>query len=260
MRFISIFILLLFFVELQAQSTYNDQVHLKNGSVLRCKIIEYKPDNQIKLEIQGGSVLVYSAAEVSMIDRGAKSVPLYEKKEAHTFSKELYFSIFFNIIGGYRESSLWFGRGDVLTLGCGYKFSIGKALNRHLMLGAGAGWAYMHNYFMYSAHFPVFAEVRGDLLKKSNSLYYSFAVGYNIARLRGAMSWTGLSMQQARGGLFLNPALGLRFASKDKKHFCLELNYGIHTASFTYTGTNGESIGPTKNIFIRPTLSVGMLF
>jgi hypothetical protein len=252
--------LLLSFFELHAQDTYTDQVHLKNGSVLRCKIIEYKPEAQIKLEIQGGSVLVYNAEEVTMIERNTKSAKFVEKKEMHAFSKELYFTMFFNIIGGYRENSFLTRSGTVLTLGCGYKFSIGKALNRHLMLGAGAGWAYMHNYFMYSAHFPVFAEVRGDLLKKSNSLYYSFAAGYNIARPRGAMSWTGISMQQAKGGLYFNPALGLRFASKDKKHFCLEFNYGIHTASYLYTGTNGESIGPTKNIFIRPTLSLGMLF
>jgi hypothetical protein len=242
---------------------YSDEVHLKNGSILKCRIIEFKTESQIKLEIQGGSVLVYNSSEIAKIDRGTGAGNKVESSsKGHHYSDELYFTAFFNFIGGYREASSWSWSAtqDIPTLGCGLKLSAGKAINRHLMIGGGLAWSYMHNYFMYSAHFPVFAEVRGDILKKSNSLYYSFGLGYNIAKRRDAMSWIGTTMIEARGGIYMNPALGLRFASKSKKHFCLELNYGIHTASYRYTGTNGEIIGPTNNVFIRPTLSLGMLF
>lgn len=238
---------------------YSDEVHLKNGSVLKCKIIEFKTEEKIKLEIQGGSVLVYNANDVAKINRGRTSAAKDENStKGHFYTNELYFSALFSFIGGYRQAS-W-SNDDIPTLGCGLKFSAGKAINRHLMLGGGIGWSYMHNYFMYSAHFPVFAEIRGDILKNSNSLYYAFGLGYNIAKQRNVMSWTGTTMVEAKGGIYLNPAIGLRFASKSKKHFCLELNYGIHTASYSYTGTNGEIIGPTNNVFIRPTLALGMLF
>jgi hypothetical protein len=246
---------------LSAQMPYCDEVHLKNGSILKCKIIEFKTEEKIKLEIQGGSVLVYNASEIAKIERGIGDGKKVEgTSKGHFYTDELYFTAFFNFIGGYREAASWSGAQDVPTLGCGLKFSGGKAINRHLMIGAGVGWSYMHNYFMYSAHFPVFAEIRGDILKNSNSLYYAFGLGYNIAKQRNVMSWTGTTMVEAKGGIYLNPAIGLRFASKSKKHFCLELNYGIHTASYSYTGTNGEIIGPTNNVFIRPTLALGMLF
>jgi hypothetical protein len=249
-----------FTLQLFAQIPYSDEVHLKNGSILKCRIIEFKIESQIKLEIQGGSVLVYNSSEIAKINRGIGAERKDEISQGHFYTDELYFTAFFNFIGGYREAASWSGAQDIPTLGCGLKFSGGKAINRHLMIGAGVGWSYMHNYFMYSAHFPVFAEVRGDILKKTNSLYYSFGLGYNIAKQRNAMSWIGTTMIEARGGVYMNPALGLRFASKSKKHFCLELNYGIHTASYSYTGTNGEIIGPTNNVFIRPTLALGMLF
>jgi hypothetical protein len=128
------------------------------------------------------------------------------------------------------------------------------------MLGAGVAWAFMNNYFMYSSHIPIFAEIRGDLMKKNNALYYSCQVGYNAALMRGAMSWAGTTMTSAKGGFYANPAIGLRLASRYKNHFSLEFSYGIHTASYTYIGTNGEIIGPTKNTFFRPTLSIGFLF
>jgi hypothetical protein len=246
--------------KVNSQSIYTDEVYLRNGSILRCKILDFKTEGQIKLEIQGGSILVYSSDELLKVERGVKNLQEKESANGHFYNKEVYFSTLFNFIGGYRESSSWLGSQDIPTLGCGFKFSAGKALNRHLMLGAGIGWAYMHNYFMYSAHFPVFAEIRGDILQKSNSLYYAFGLGYNIAKKRNAMSWTGTTMLDARGGIYMSPTLGLRFASKNKKHFCLELNYNIHSASYNYSGTNGEIIGPTNNIFIRPALAFGILF
>jgi len=261
MKFLITIALIRLTFNLFAQTPYTDEVHLKNGSILKCKILDFKTEGQIKLEIQGGSVLVYNSSEVAKVDRGVGTTTKNDiPGQGHFYTNELYFTALFGFIGGYRESSSWAGSNDIPTLGCGLKLSVGKAINRNIMLGAGVAWSYMHNYFMYSAHFPVFAEIRGDIHKKSNSLYYSFGLGYNIAKRRESMSWIGTTMIEAKGGIYMNPALGLRFASKTKKHFCLELNYGIQTASYRYTGTNGEIIGPTNNIFIRPTLSLGMLF
>lgn len=264
MRYLFFFIIIFLSLSLEAQSQFTDLVHLQNGSILRCRILEYKPDDIIKIEIQGGSVLVYKAAEVLKIDRNAIiASPAKEEieKTNHIYFNELYFSAFMNILGGYKEvPSWWGGTQNVPTLGIGFKFSGGKAVNRHLMLGAGVAWSFMNNYFMFSSHIPIFAELRGDMLKKNNALYYSFQIGYNAALMRRALSWSGATMTSAKGGFYVSPAIGLRLASRYKNHFSLEFGYGIHTASYTYTGTNGEIIGPTKNTFFRPTLSVGFLF
>jgi hypothetical protein len=237
-------------------------VFLKNGSMLRCKILEYKLNDVIKLEIQGGSVLVYKSDEVAEIKKeyNFKGNEVENTEQKHSYSDELYFAFYMNMIGGYLEQRFWGGAQDIPTLGLGAKFSMGKSINRHLMIGGGIAWARMNNYFMYSSHLPIFAEVRGDILKKNNSLYYSLGLGYNIALKRKGFSRNGFTMTDANGGLYVNPAIGLRFASFSKNHFCIEFNYAIHSAGYSFTGPSAELIGPTKNLFIRPTLSFGFLF
>jgi len=267
MKYIILIISLFLSVQSFAQLFYPDLVYLKNGSMLRCRILDYKPNESIKIEIHGGSIFVYKSDEIAEIQKdgsaGYSNNNLTKKvKEQHSYNKEVYFSMYMNFIGGYKEQPDWSGGvRDIPTIGFGAKISAGKAINRHLMIGGGIAWAYMDNYFMYSTHIPIFAEVRGDIIKKNNALYYSLGLGYNFAKQRANTSWqTGATMIDANGGIYVNPGLGLRFASSQKIHFCVEFNYAIHTASYSYTGANGELIGPAKNIFMRPTLAIGLLF
>jgi hypothetical protein len=74
---------------------YSDEVHLKNGSVLKCKIIEFKTEEKIKLEIQGGSVLVYNSSEIDKINRGIGAERKDEISKGHFYTDELYFAAFF---------------------------------------------------------------------------------------------------------------------------------------------------------------------
>jgi hypothetical protein len=270
MKYLILFISLFLSLQLFAQSAYPDLVYLKNGSMLRCKILDYKPNESIKIEIQGGSIFVYKSDEVAEIEKGSNTsqsnnnnLTKKDNREYHIYGKEMYISTHINFTGGYMErSSWWGGPQDVPTLGIGAKISAGMSLNRHLMIGAGVAWAYMNNFFMYSTHIPVFAEVRGDIIKKNNAIYYTFGLGYNFAKMRAnTSSWTtGATMTDAKDGIYINPGLGLRFAAAQKSHFFIEFNYAIHTASYSYMGANGELIGPTKNTFTRPTLAFGLLF
>jgi hypothetical protein len=112
MRYLFFLIIIFLSLSLQAQSQFPDLVHLQNGSILRCRILEYKPDDIIKIEIQGGSVLVYKAAEVLKIDRNAimaSAVKEEKEKIRHIYNDELYFSAFMNILGGYKEVPSWWG-------------------------------------------------------------------------------------------------------------------------------------------------------
>jgi len=254
---------LLFFPLILGAQVFTDEVILKNGSVLKGKIIEYKTDENIKVEIQGGSILVYPASEVSEIKRNTQrtnSVAEILENPKHFYQKEYYISTYLQFIGGFIESQM-LGGLDVPSLGIGLKASAGYAFNRHLMLGAGIGWAYLNNSIMYSSHIPLFAELRGDIIRKKNALYYSLGLGYNFVLLRKGPDWfTDYQMKTAQGGYFIHPALGFRFMSETKLHFCIEFSYSISTASFTYENSVGDQLGPTKNLFLRPALSVGLLF
>lgn len=63
----TIFLVILFFILsiiTFSQSNYQDVVHLKNGDMVKGIIIENVPNNYIKIELLGGSILTYSYQEI----------------------------------------------------------------------------------------------------------------------------------------------------------------------------------------------------
>jgi len=52
-----------------ADAEYEDVIHLKDGSVVRGAIVEEVPGETYKIEIAGGSVLVFDAAEIDYVSR-----------------------------------------------------------------------------------------------------------------------------------------------------------------------------------------------
>ncbi len=257
---ILLFVLLSFWGrDLCAQSNYPDLVRLKNGSILKCKILEYQLEGHIKVEIMGGSVLVYPSTDLESIERGGANLtalPDSMQKARHIYETGMYYYLNLDFLGGIQEST-W--GGTTPTLGLGSKLGLGWVKHRHLMLGGGVGWVFMDNVFMFSHHIPVYAELRGDLLKRDWSLYYSVSMGYNFALRQNRVDWTGLQMTAARGGIYVNPSLGLRFASRSKAHLCIEFGYSIHSASFDYLGRDG-STATTQNLFVRPKLGCSLMF
>lgn len=243
-----------------AQSNhYPDVVELENGSILKCKILDYQLDGNIKVEILGGTILVYPSNQVKKIDRINETVVAEKKKEDenfHIYREGMFYQLQLDILGGLKDDS-W--GGTIPTLGLGAKFTAGKVLNRHLMLGGGMGWVFMDNTIMYSHHVPIYAEIRGDLLKRRYSFYYTASLGYNWALLQNNVTWGGTQMTAARGGVYVNPGLGIRFASRGSSHFCLEMGYSIHTASFDYLAGDG-STATARNVFSRPKISCAIMF
>jgi len=72
----NIAILLLFVASINAQA-YIDVVNLKNGDVIKGKIIENVINNHIRIELQGGSILTYQYDQIASLE--------VEKKSTRTF-------------------------------------------------------------------------------------------------------------------------------------------------------------------------------
>ena len=110
------------------QNPYPDELYLKNGSVLKCKILDYKAAESIKIEIQGGSILVYTSAEIQEIVRDGsggshtgnpKAEHWYQKdkKDPHFYNKgEPYFNFNMNSSFGFKERTDWWSGRPLLVL------------------------------------------------------------------------------------------------------------------------------------------------
>ncbi len=82
-------VLLLFPILLYAQTQNGDKLYLKNGSVIRGRILEMIPDSTVKIQTSDGSVFVYTISETSKISRDTiaveKSIGLVDSLSGNFF-------------------------------------------------------------------------------------------------------------------------------------------------------------------------------
>lgn len=84
---------------------YPDLVILKNGSELRCKIINYGENGNIRVEIEGGTKLVYPLSEVERIERPELVTNKGEEnRRDSSYSERRYFFLNMGIPGSITQT------------------------------------------------------------------------------------------------------------------------------------------------------------
>lgn len=238
---------------LQAQDTAREDVlYLKNGSIIRGDILEYEPEGNIKIEIQGGSLLVYKTSEIIKVQKEPRKTPpqyyyIKEKKPRILKTKGMYHFIGGGNLFGVNE---WGGP----SIGLSLSYLGGYQINNYLAVGAGLSFITLFNQYNFV---PIFADIRGYLLKKPTSIYYSLGVGYNLA-LKGR-SWEWNQTVKAEGGIYFRPAIGIRAGSRKRTNFVIDIGFNIMSAKYTYEDWNGNPV-LEKRTFYRPSIRCGVLF
>ncbi len=69
MKFLFATFLIVFGLNLFAQSNIEDVVYLKNGGVIRGKIVERESTGKVKIELLGGSIFVFQASEIDSLKK-----------------------------------------------------------------------------------------------------------------------------------------------------------------------------------------------
>ena len=230
---------------------YIDIVHLKDGSEFRGKIIEYKHDEYLKMEILGGQVVEFPAKQVKKVVQQpygqAAFVPKPVRTREYRFRESgIYNETYINVTQGYNSWGWW-------TIGLGIHHVAGYQFNR--WIGAGLGMGYDGYDMDAGQHIvPVYAEARGYLMKKNISPFYSVALGYGFAS-KGIRD----DISKARGGIMVSPNIGYRFGASNNANFTLSAGYKYQKASFTESW--GENNSRTRNFtYSRLNLKLGLLF
>jgi len=239
-------------VNTSAQQTKEDVVYLENGSVIRGQVMEYDPNGNIKIEIYGGSVLVYKSSEVLKIEKEVAKVVVGAKKEKrpnHKLpNKGVYGTVSVGTLGGLGD---W---GEP-TPGISLKGVAGWYFHRLIGIGGGVGMMNLGG----PTFVPVFANIRGNFMKSTASLFYEINVGYGIGVVN-PLSSNGLGrMEFAEGGLYLRPSIGVRLPSTKQTHVFLDFGYVIQFSSAQYRDWNNNSVFEKRTIY-RPSFRVGITF
>lgn len=207
----------------QAQSQSTETVYLKNGSAIKGNVIEMIPSKQIKIQTADGSIFVYTIDEVDKITKEENSnnnlLNLF-KNQSHTSYKTTGFrgAVEFGYVAGDLK-------GPELT------FSLGGQINPYLFIGAGSGLQYLTD--LEKACIPVFADIKGYLLKGSITPYVSLKIGYKFPL------YAGLD-----GGFYCSPTVGVRAMTTNRSAIILGIGFSsqkIQNWRYSFTG-NGFTI------------------
>lgn len=212
-----------------AQEPYTDLIYLKNGSVFKSKIIDYRQGDSITVEIAGGHILKFADSEIEKIQQIGAGVPEQKvevREKRVRLSPEAY-----RVKGGYgfgsigfhgQTNGIWGPTAAVnLEAGGGYQF------NRFLGIGLGTGYN-LYDVDRGESVIPLFLDYRMHPFKKNLGPYLNIALGYGFA-----VAEESFGITEAKGGVLFHPAIGWRVPAGERFFFTFDLGARFQNAEFT---------------------------
>jgi hypothetical protein len=144
-------------------------LHLKNGSVLRGKIME-NSTIRVGIETCCGNIFFFPAADVESIDIEQKKLQSKEGQAEDNQTKSKFYS--------YSTIGMILGQSDIME-GAGYSLrtSVGYEFSRFASLGFGIGIE------SYTAEMiPLFITHKSEFMAKENTPFVSMQFGYALPK------------------------------------------------------------------------------
>ena len=191
-----------------------DVVYLKNGSILRGKIVEQIPNQSVSIEVFSGTIYTYQTSEIEKITREpSKYITIRAKMY------KAYLPITYRKKGAYQQLSLGTAfnqnRWNEPTTSVNLNYRIGYHFNTHLNVGAGTGF----DFYEGGTILPMFVDVWGDLFDKKITPTYMVNLGYGHG-LSG--TWRHNVFE---GGFMSHGAFGVKFNTRSKNEFFVTIGY-----------------------------------
>ena len=255
---------------LNAQKPYLvDKVYLKDGSSFIGRIVAYQIGDTLELQLLSGDKLVVAPEQLEKVQQGLIDATAYrvylrsaERKQSvktlkgdSTQTRNKPYA--FRETGWYNATSIaMFNPSGALSYhswGVGAQTVVGYQLNRRIGAGLGIG---IDTYDTERGEtlYPVFAEVRSYLLARKISPYLLVQGGYGLA-----FKNTELGLNNAKGGLYLHPAIGYRLGGSAGVNVTLDLGVKFQDASFERTYPWGETEERLLT-YRRLTVRTGLVF
>lgn len=236
-----------------SQTPSVDVVYLKDGSIFRGEMVEYKKGGALTLRLQNGIIVVFDYEEIDKIIQTGNDLK-DDNIEEFPFEKNEIFNTTYLWLSHFGENEL--GRN---TTGMGIHYILGYQKNQWLGLGIGFGY---ERYFFFGelgSIVPIYGHLRGYLNRRINAPYYNLSLGYNLA-FKGEDKIPRHTVIDTRGGIFLHPAIGFRFGSSSQADFIVDVGYQLHFIGLTYAGIFlGDDFRLSKS-YNRLILKLGITF
>ncbi len=245
-QIILFFLVMIFAINLNAQN----KVILKDGSVIKGRLLEYKNGDNIKLKMENGSIVTFPDSIVSKI-----KVNLDSGADDYSLKNGFFFNLGFRILPGKSTRRINTGYYYYGNYGSSFGFGIdctaGIKINNMILLGAGIS-VDDYNYGYDAMFFPVYFDFTAFFKDNKISPFFRIQSGY------GFVDVSDVAVTESAGGLMLDPALGIRLFSNEDVYVTMDLNYKYQKASFKYISGSNDA---TKDIkYRRLSLRVAAIF
>lgn len=221
MRLLLLLLLTILFLPSKAQTgKMEDVIYLKNESVVRGKILQ-KTDAIIKIQVNDGSVFVFSTAEVEKITT-EKRFGSYQYK-AKGFA---HFTELGPLIAGKTTIE------GVTTAAFSFQTVNGYKFSKPAFFGLGIG----ADLYATQTIIPVFGSFRGDIAIRSSVIPFYFAdAGYGINITQNSNNGTDF-----KGGFTYALGVGAKIPFNKTAGFLISFGYRSQKTSFTQNNSNKE--------------------
>lgn len=234
-----------------------DEVHLKDGSVIRGEITDLARGEFVEI-VTDGRKLRFEDKDIRRIISGVRT-----KQERRTATvKEVKPKIDpakLRTTGVYNVTYLSFSYGQNLeedfSIGAGVHSVTGKQFSNVFGLGVGVG---IDNYRPARGEtvYPLYLDYRLYPSKKDRSYYLNMSAGYGFA-----FTSKNRGIKEAQGGPYLGPSVGYRSASQEGISLNMELGYKYQTARFVEESQRTmNDIQIRDNIYNRIVFRLGLMF
>lgn len=226
-----------------AQHELNQQylIYLYDGSFLKGELVA-EDEQSIQIKIISGEILTLSSELVQKISRNKKHLTLINK--GITIQEKGSYHIF--------SGGMLFGKAtgfsDTNPVGFSLNYIRGYQFNKYVALGAGLSIDDYDKTFI-----PIYVDFRGYLFQKRASLFYAMNAGYSFETRQFKKDRENTYY---RGGLILNPSLGLRLSGKQNHSFMMGIGYRFQFAQ----RENIWSEFVDKIIYKRLSFNLGFIF
>jgi hypothetical protein len=225
---IILIIAFLFPYMLKAQTTYEDVVYLKRGTVIHGIIIEQVPNKSFTIQTKDESTFVCKIEDIEKITREElenRSAFNFTKVKKHGYINITEASIgLSSSVGVQTVNSYLFNRG--LSLGLGLGFNADKTNNLSMI--------------------PVFVDFRAYMLERQISPFMAAAIGYSF------------STNDTKGGRIVNIGFGMRAYLSSKFATLFSIGYVLQTTAYHYSYYSQSGFA-TQNIGYL-NLKLGVMF
>lgn len=196
----------------------DDVLYLHSGDIIRGRILSQDSES-IKIELLGGTLLVYSVDEVERIQDEPSPFRRVKVRLGHEYRQTS-----FRKIGLYHIVSIdWnFNQNqwDELRLDPHLRYAAGYYFNRYVSLGLGTGLDPYEGGLLI----PWYIDFRGDLWEKKVTPTYYANLGY------GFVAAEGWPVDNMTGGAMLGLGVGWKINTPSKSEWLITLGYKMqHT-------------------------------